>query len=185
MSNESKTSFTIKKENDKLTSFYKDIVEGRLEPSLDNQKKFMLQLLNTKITQLEPKTDRIRIIHYCLKITVMLLSGLSTVILGIKFSSANWLSENNSNIALIITAIVTFLSSLAVFWDTETYWKRNKIMLNKLKELRYEYVFFVEGQEDIKSNNLKEYLDKFIGTLGDEYWESFLKGMNKQNTDVK
>ena len=92
MSNESKTSFTVKKENDKLTNFYKDIVEGKLDPSLDNQKKFMLQLLNTKITQLEPKTDRIKIIHYGLKITVMLLSGLSTVILGIKFSSVNWLS---------------------------------------------------------------------------------------------
>ena len=185
MSNESKTSFNIKDENDKLTNFYKEIIDGNYDPSPENQKKFMLQLLNTKITQLEPKTDRIKVIHYYLRITVMLLSGLSTVILGMKFSSQSWLSQNNSNVALIITAIVTFLSSLAVFWDTETYWKRNKIMLNKLKELRYEYVFFLEGQGDIKSSEIKEYLNKFTGTLGDEYWESFLKGMNKQNTETK
>ena len=161
MANESKTYFTKKAEEHKLVNCYKEILEGKLNSSSDSQKKFLLQLLNTKITQLEPKTDSIKVMHYVLRVSVMILSGISTVILGLKLTGESWLSQNSSNIALVITAIVTFLSGLAVFWDTENYWKRNKIMLNKLIELRYEYVFFLEGGDAAAGDEIKKYLDKF------------------------
>ena len=74
----------------------------------------------------------------------MLLSGIATVILGVKFTNANsgW-PVLSSNIAPGITATVTFLTGLSVFWDTDNYWKRVKVMLNKLKEIRYEYAFLI------------------------------------------
>ena len=77
----------------------------------------------------------------------MLLSGIATVVLGIKFTNANsdW-PIISSNIALGITATVTFLTVLSVFWDTDNYWKRVKVMLNKLNEIRYEYAFLISGE---------------------------------------
>jgi hypothetical protein len=185
MSNESKDFLKKEEQEEKLISFYKEVLNGGTKPSVEHQKKFLLQLLNTKISQIEPKTNNRKMLHYFLRITVMVLSGISTVILGLKFGNSEGLSRNLSNITLAITAVITFLSGLAVFWDTENYWVRNKIMLNKLKELRYEYVFFLVGKEDIETKDLKEYLDKFLVNLGDEYWEKFLKDVRKSNIDLK
>ena len=162
-------------------------MNGATNPSTEYQKKFLLQLINTKISQLEPKTNKIKNIHYLLRISVMILSGLATVFLGLKFVTEpivlgiRWNATNISNIVLIITATVTLVSSLAVFWDTENYWIRNKIMLNKLKEIRYEYVFFLAGDQKNDTQELKKHLDKFIANLGDEYWEKFLKDVRKNN----
>lgn len=179
MSNETKGQLTKKEQEEQLTKFYKDILDGVDKPSTDYQKKFLLQLLNTKISQIEPKTNRIKNIHYILRITVMLFSGLTTILLGLKFGD-NLLSKNLNNIALIISAAISFLSGLAVFWDTENYWIRNKIMLNKLKEIRYEYVFHLAGTPEITTTNLLPFLTKFLDSLGDEYWEKFLKNLKAE-----
>lgn len=190
MSNESQKLFSSKKESEKLVAIYNDILSDKSEPSFKTQKKFLLQLLNTKISQLEPRTIRIKKINYGLKISVMLLSAISTVVLGLKISGvSNW-PDTSANVALITTAMVTFLSSLAIFWDTENYWIRNKIMLNKLKELRYEYVFYLEGNEKIEQSEMRSFLNKFLSALGDEYWEKFLKNVRsaedkpEQNKEV-
>lgn len=77
-----------------------------------------MQLLNTKITVLDQKTTRIKYLHYALRISAMLLSGIATVILGLKFSNNDnsiW-PVLSSNLALGITATVTFLTGLSVFW---------------------------------------------------------------------
>ncbi len=180
MSNETKGQLTQKEQEDLLTKFYNDILAGEDKPSTDYQKKFLLQLLNTKISQIEPKTNRIKSIHYILRITVMLFSGLTTILLGLKFDNNGLLTKSLNNIALVISAAISFLSGLAVFWDTENYWIRNKIMLNKLKEIRYEYVFHLAGNPEITTKNLLPFLTKFIDSLGDEYWEKFLKNVKTE-----
>jgi predicted neutral ceramidase superfamily lipid hydrolase len=172
MSNESHR-LSINKEEDLLVSFYHEILEGKEQASTAHQKKFLLQLLNTKITQLESKTVRIKRLHFLLSVTAMLLSATTTVLLGLKYDEAI-LPQVVSNTALIVSAVMTFISGLSVFWDTENYWIRNKIMLNKLKEIRYEYVFYLSGAEQVQTKELKLFLDKFLSSLGDEYWEKFL-----------
>jgi hypothetical protein len=54
-------------------------------------------------------------------------------------------------------------------------------MLNKLKELRYEYVFYLEGNEKTNPAEMRSFLDKFLSALGDEYWEKFLKDVKAAN----
>lgn len=178
MSNESQNRLNKDQEEEKLLMYYRDILAGTLPASPETQKKFILQLLNTKITQLEPKTTHCKYLHYVLKIVTMVLSGLSTVILGLKLSTPLLAHDD---LALICTAIVTFLASLATFWDIENYWIRNKIMLNRLKELRYEYTFFLAGGQSEINSELKGYLNKFLATMGDEYWEKFLKNLRNDN----
>lgn len=69
----------------------------------------------------------------------------------------------SSNIALGITATVTFLTVLSVFWDTDNYWKRVKVMLNKLNEIRYEYAFLISG-EGVNQKDLKDILNRHLDT---------------------
>ena len=115
----------------------------------------------------------------------MLLSGIATVILGIKFTNvnSNW-PVISSNIALGITATVTFLTGLSVFWDTDNYWKRVKVMLNKLKEIRYEYAFLISG-EGVNQKDLRDILNRYLDALGDEYWENLLKNASKTKDEDK
>ncbi len=114
----------------------------------------------------------------------MLFSVITTILLGLKFDDKVLLTRNLTNLALIISAMISFLSGLAVFWDTENYWIRNKIMLNKLKEIRYEYVFYLTGNPASDSTASRPFLEKFLVSLGDEYWEKFLKDV-KRTTEKK
>ena len=186
MSNETHGLLNPGEESKKLHQLYIALINGKIEPSTDQQKKTMMQLLNTKVTVLDQKTSRIKYLHYTLRISAMLLSGIATVILGLKFTNddnSNW-PVISSNLALGITATVTFLTGLSVFWDTDNYWKRVKVMLNKLKELRYEYAFLISG-EDIKQKDLKDILNRYLDALGDEYWENLLKSASKTKDEDK
>jgi len=186
MSNETHGLLSPGEESKKLHQLYVALIDGKIEPSTDQQKKTMMQLLNTKITVLDQKTTRIKYLHYTLRISAMLLSGIATVILGLKFTNedkSTW-PVISSNLALGITATVTFLTGLSVFWDTDNYWKRVKVMLNKLKELRYEYAFLISG-ENIKKEDLKAILNRYLDALGDEYWENLLKSASKTKDEDK
>jgi hypothetical protein len=186
MSNETHGLLNPGEESKKLHQLYVALINGQIEPSTDQQKKTMMQLLNTKVTVLDQKTNKIKYLHYTLRISAMLLSGIATVILGLKFTNSN--NSNwpviSSNLALGITATVTFLTGLSVFWDTDNYWKRVKVMLNKLKELRYEYAFLISG-ENIKQKDLKDILNRYLDALGDEYWENLLKSASKTKDEDK
>ena len=185
MSNETHGLLKPKEESEKLHQLYSALINGKIEPSTDQQKKTMMQLLNTKVTVLDQKTNKIKYLHYTLRISAMLLSGIATVILGIKFTNANsdW-PVVSSNIALGITATVTFLTGLSVFWDTDNYWKRVKVMLNKLKEIRYEYAFLISG-EGVNQKDLRNILNRYLDALGDEYWENLLKNASKTKDEDK
>jgi len=186
MSNETHGLLNPGEESKKLHQLYVALINGKIEPSTDQQKRTMMQLLNTKVTVLDQKTNKIKYLHYTLRISAMLLSGIATVILGLKFTNnnnSNW-PVISSNLALGITATVTFLTGLSVFWDTDNYWKRVKVMLNKLKELRYEYAFLISG-EDIKQKDLKDILNRYLDALGDEYWENLLKSASKTREEGK
>ena len=175
MSNKIKAQLSQNEEENILAEFYSNIIKGEDQPSTEYQKRFLLQLLNTKIAKTESKTKNIKRLNFTLNITVMLFSGLTTILLGLKFNDNELLTKNLNNTALIISASISFLSGLIVFWDTENYWIRNKIMLNKLKEIRYEYVFYLAGNSEITTANILPFLTKFLDSLGDEYWEKFLK----------
>jgi Protein of unknown function (DUF4231) len=180
MANESKGPYRQREQEALLVQFYQDILNGKDEPSTHYQKKYLLQLLNTKISQVEPKADRMKSIHYFLRITVMLFSGITTILLGLKLGDNLVVTRSLNNIALAISAAITFLSGLAVFWDTENYWIRNKIMLNKLKEIRYKYVFYLTGNPETTTTELRPFLEQFLVSLGDEYWEKFLKDVKSE-----
>jgi hypothetical protein len=77
MSNETHGPLNPGEESRKLHQLYVALINGQIEPSTDQQKKTMMQLLNTKVTVLDQKTNKIKYLHYTLRISAMLLSGIA------------------------------------------------------------------------------------------------------------
>lgn len=172
MANESGKILIESKEEEKLVQYYVDIINNEYKPSSKAQIAFLMQLLNTKITQVENREKTKKGIHYFLRIGILVLSGMSTVLLGLKI-------DFSTDVVLILTAIITLFSSLATFWDIENYWVRLKVMSTNLKALRYKYTFAVEGGEVIKNGQAKVFLDEFLLIHSDGYWENYLSSLNK------
>ncbi len=150
----------------------------------DSQKKsdkFLLQLMTTKIDQVESKTMKSKFLNNFLKITIMFLAGASTVLLGVKQDYMN--PDDLKNLVLFITALITFLSGLAILWNIETYWIRIKVMLNRLKALRYKYAFYLTEEKVSKDKNQVShaFLKEFLEVIEDEYWEKLMK--SRLNTE--
>lgn len=198
MANESRSSTTQKKEEDKLVGFYKDILNNE---KYGQKEKFILQLINTKISQVDNNEQKTHSIRNWLYISIMALSGISTIVLALGLSIICFGGLNSKDIGVILTTAITFLSGLASFLNIQNYWLRGTVMVHKLKELRYRFAFAVfdhyqgnseeanqksirggassEGESVLfQSSNVKPkdylqtFLDEVITILGDEYWEA-------------
>lgn len=156
---------------EKVRKFYEEISEGG-KPS--SQCEYLMSLLNFKIKLVESKYEKSKYINYVLKISILLLAGLSTVILGVKSEvftfSESWKTQS-ADIVLIFSATITFMSGLAAFWDIENYQMRTKIMVNRLKELRYKFTLEATKENKMKSSELEKIMEEFINIIGDGYWE--------------
>jgi hypothetical protein len=181
MANESSRKHIRSEQEDKLIEFYDEIIRDTAK--YDAQKRLMMQLLNTKISQIDPETKKKKWIHYILRIGIMILSAISTIVLGLKnkgLSPIQCLIENASDIALILSSIITFMSALAAFWDIETYWIRLKIMLNKLKKLRHEYAFRLQRNSYMSNEDMENFFMRFTSYQSDEYWENYFDSLDKK-----
>jgi hypothetical protein len=172
MANETKRYTNSKEEEAKLVALYRQLKEGQAPPSPGLQRQLLFQLLDTKVAQLDQITDRLKLIRNVLRIATLACSGLAMVALGLK---GEWLSPKLApDLALVLTATATFLGSLAALWEVDNYWLRNKVMLNKLKELRYRFAFVITETAGGRTDDVKTIFDEVICTLGDEYWEKML-----------
>jgi hypothetical protein len=172
MANETRHSTTASQEEAKLVALYGQLKGGEGPPPPGLQRQLVFQLLDTKVAQLDRATDRVKLLRNVLRIATLAASGLATVALGLKGA---WLpAVVAQDFALILTAGATFLGSLAALWEVDNYWLRNKVMLNKLKELRYRLAFVLSDTSGALPNHVKSIFDEVIGTLGDEYWEKML-----------
>lgn len=170
----------------KVRNFYKEISEGSGKPNL--QCEYMMTLLNFKIDLVESKSKKSKYINYVLKISILLLAGLSTIILGLKsevFSFSESWKIQPADIALIFSAAITFISGLAAFWDIENYQMRTKIMLNRLKELRYKFTLEATGENKLRARELDKIMEEFLNIVGDGYWErKFLQRLDQEKKIV-
>ncbi|QEC74812.1 hypothetical protein [Mucilaginibacter ginsenosidivorax] len=77
------------------------------------------------------------------KYTTAILSGISTVLLGLNVKTLNkdWAEiypELSKNIAFVIGAIITVWTSLMSYWNIEKYWQQSKAVVYKLAALKKE-----------------------------------------------
>jgi len=128
------------KEEQNLRNFYDEIGKN-VEMGL--RENFFLQLLNFKIALVEEKEAKGASKSRGLRISALIMSTLATVVLGLRFGGyPGWL-QWQSDIALTLTGGVTLLAAIATFLDVDSYRLHVRIMLEKLKILRYRYVYLL------------------------------------------
>lgn len=106
-----------------------------------------------------------------LKISAVFLSGVVTVCLGLKFSNPpnpwqTWLT----NVALLLSAVITVVGAYEAFFDPRAIWIRETIVYTKLRNLKREFEFWAAGcdgetlepPEADKLDRFKEQLDQIL-----------------------
>lgn len=183
MANETRNRQQQIEEEKKLVAFY-DQVAGN-EKEYTPQQRFFMQLLNTKIAQVDNKERRSRAFFRSLGMTGLIVSALTTVILGLKLTGNSLLTELQANTALVASALTTILVGLANLYDADNYFFRIKAMLNKLKLLRYSYVFALMNEENnpVDDEKMDDFLRQFNLIVGDGYWEEKAKKQPKSSPD--
>ncbi len=157
----------------KLVEFYENLLKVD-NKNIDEQKKYFLQLLTTKIDQIEDKEVKNEKYFRFLKVTTLIISSVLSLILGTKDLTIPF----KNDWALLLSVIISLLTGLLAFFNFEKLWLRYKVILNNLKELRYEYAHYLYKTDKSGDNDKKEmmkFLEKFLNLLGDGFWENYLK----------
>ena len=81
-----------------------------------------------------------------LKITSVCLAVVITVLLGLKLQNTA-LAAEFSNVALILSAIITVLSAYEAFFDPRALWVRETVTFARLKDLQRDLNFWASGQD--------------------------------------
>ena len=105
---------------------------------------------------------------------IFIVAILNTINLGI-----NIFSENiQINIGLLLSALITFLTTMASFFKFDQYWMKNKVMVIKLLQIRDNFNF------DEKSNNFNNerllyYMEKLneINNKNIKYWKNSINNL--------
>ena len=138
------------------------------------------------------------------KYSTAILAGISTIILGLSITKFDFLGFSNytdfsKNVALIIAAIITVISTLMAYWNTEEYWLTNKTLSLRLKKLRNAIEFDdtsgfyeLDEKEELlmkkKGINIKSVRERFeeyqdIQNEFSKYWKEVLADANSGSED--
>lgn len=107
------------------------------------------------------------------KILTLLCAMISTIVLGLKDVMSN---DFQVNFGLVLSALLTFLTSISAYFHYEEYWMRNITIHINLNILRDNFVFDAKsGALDDKL--LEEYRNKLEELQKDNigYWEKAIK----------
>lgn len=120
------------------------------------------------------------------KYSTIILSGISTVILGLSLSDIKIgfmdYTTFSRNAALVIGAFITVYTTLITFWNVEKYWLINKTIVNRLRTLRDELEdTYVSGT--LNSEKVNDLVKKHIEIKDtfNKYWEGTLSERNSQS----
>jgi Protein of unknown function (DUF4231) len=108
-----------------------------------------------------------------LKITSVLLAATITVLLGLKLQSTA-LKDQFSNIALVLSGLITVFSAYEAFFDPRSLWIRETVTFARLKDLQRDLRFWGSGleSEEIDQPSLEAFkrrLDRILDE-GLKYW---------------
>jgi len=108
------------------------------------------------------------------KYPLVILSGISTIVLGLDLH-VDYI-KIQKNVALVIGAIITGLSTLMIFWNVEEYWLRNKITEHQLTLLKEKFEFERVNEKEFTQERLNEFFEEYHQIINEQqlYWKSVL-----------
>ena len=146
-----------------------------------SQADVLAEQLHEAIASREQRAARLKRSHFSLRLSVMLLGGTSTVLLGWNATPDDkaylvW----SRNAALVLGALVTLLSGLAAFWQLEQYWLRTKVQVARLRGLETQLRLSQAQPSGVSPQESAAQVEQFLAILGieGEYWEESRDAIN-------
>ncbi len=106
------------------------------------------------------------------KYPIVVLAALSTIVLGLELGTCMIVYQKN--IALVLGAIITGLTTMMTFWNVEEYWLKSKVIELQLISLKNSFEF--EKRAGIDEDRLKEFFKQYQSIVGqqEELWRASL-----------
>lgn len=148
---------------------------------LDEQEKYIADLIHKCHSYYSNHDKKFRIIVYALKLTILFLSMMGTVILGIKVCISD---EVRISLGLIFSALTSFFTAIYSYFRYEEYWMRNISIHIELNILRDEFIFEAEANKldgerlDYYLKRLREFQQSNI-----DYWANARQLLDKKSKD--
>jgi len=121
-----------------------------------NQSIFIKTKILDYLNYYKKKENKFKNLVYIFRILIFLVAMINTINLGI-----NIFSENiQINIGLLLSALITFLTTMASFFKFDQYWMKNKVMVIKLLQIRDNF-YFDEKSNNFNNERLLYYMEKF------------------------
>lgn len=149
--------------------------------NLNDQEKYVADLILKYHSYFSNHDRKFRRVVYALKLTILFLSMLSTVVLGVKMCISD---ELKISIGLVISALITFFTAIYSYFHFEEYWMRNISIHIELNILRDEFIFEAEANK-LNEERLSCYLKKLreLQQSNINYWTNARQLLNKKDKE--
>ncbi|MEO1100197.1 MAG: SLATT domain-containing protein, partial [Bacteroidota bacterium] len=118
---------------------------------MENLEKYLDEKLNSSIGEFKSRRKRMFKVVKNFKYPTVILAAMSTIVLGLELGTSTIVYQKN--IALVIGAIITGLTTMMTFWNVEEYWLKSKVIELQLISLKNSFEF--EKRAGIDENRLK------------------------------
>lgn len=148
--------------------------------TLNELTKLLEGKLITSIKEFEKRRRKMFNIVSWFKYPLVLLTATSTIVLGLELGTDFVVKQKN--LALIIGAVVTGITTLMTFWNVEEYWIKNKIMELQLKSLQNKFQF--EKAAGLSEERVNEFFKQYLVIIGqqEELWKATLDEKNENDS---
>ncbi|MBN8680461.1 MAG: SLATT domain-containing protein [Chitinophagales bacterium] len=143
---------------------------------MENSTKLLEEKIQDSINEFTSRRRRMFNVVRRFKYPLVFLTAISTIVLGLELGSA-WVVIQK-NIALIIGALITGLTTLMTFWNVEEYWIKTKVIELQLISLQNKFQF--EKSLGLTESRAKEFFSQYLTILGqqEELWKTTLDEKN-------
>lgn len=137
---------------------------------LNEKEKYVYDLIIKGHNYYNGQDKKYKWIVRVLKILVLLVSLISTIILGL---SGVLEPVIQINAGLVLSAIITFITALSAYFNFERYWMRNIKTHIKFNILRDSFVYEAKSNKDIPDERLTYYFEELKKIQEDNivYWK--------------
>lgn len=149
--------------------------------NLDDKKKSLADIILKYHHYFSNRDKKFKKIVYCLKLIILFLSMANTIVLGINICIND---EIKISIGLIISALLTFFTSIYSYFHFEEYWMRNISIHIELNILRDDFIFDANANK-LSDDRLNYYLKKLkkLQQSNIDYWTNARRLLDKKDKE--
>ncbi|MEV0355778.1 SLATT domain-containing protein [Nocardia sp. NPDC050697] len=128
-------------------------------------------LLNEAVAEHRRRKDELSRASWGLNVGAIALSACTTVLLGLHIDGAYL--DVSRNIALVLSAALTLIASVNMFWGLDKYWMRRKVIYNDLVVLKEEFDYVRAMRGPGMRKEMEEIFGSYLHILRKhtDYWE--------------